>query len=103
MPVLQFDITSQWERADDTQNHLDLAETEIPDLRAIRSNRDRSRVIYATVEQIREFADRVNDPDSNIGRMLENGRRHEHNGGRNGRDRDSEPRGRDRSRDLSSR
>lgn len=91
MPVLSPDITSRWEQADQTDNRLEQAETEVPGLFALRSTYDRSKVVFVTAAQILALADKVTDRESSIGRMVAigNGHGNGHGNGRGDRQRDA--------------
>lgn len=85
MPVLQPDITSQWERADATDNRLEQAETEVPGLFALRSTYDRGKVVFVTAAQILALADKVTDRETPIGKMVAAGNGHNGHSGRGDR------------------
>jgi hypothetical protein len=76
MPVLAPDITSRWEPADQTDNRLEQAETEVPGLFALRSTYDRGKVVFVTAAQILALADKVTDSGTPIGQMVATGNGH---------------------------
>jgi hypothetical protein len=53
------EITGTWQRADNTNHALELAQTERGDVFAVRDTFDQGEVIYATKQQIRNLADSV--------------------------------------------
>lgn len=69
-------VTGNWAPADNSQNRLECALTEERtgngnvQLIAIRDTFDPTRMIYATPQQLKSFADAVEDKNSQPGRVL---------------------------------
>lgn len=76
MSTAQPQITGQWAPADHSQNRLECALTEQRtgngnvQLIAIRDTFDPTRMIYATPQQVKQFAQAVEDSTSQPGLVL---------------------------------
>jgi hypothetical protein len=51
------EITGKWQRADNTNHAVEVAETERGDVFALRDTYDQGQVIFATDNQLRNLAD----------------------------------------------
>jgi hypothetical protein len=98
MPVLDPDITDRWVTGEQhpSANRLEAARTEVPGLFACHSTYDRRNRINATAEQLIRFAEDILNPDTELGRMVQEGRQSR---GANGHSTNGYGRDRDRDRD----
>ena len=68
-------ITGPWLKVDDSENHLEVAETAQRGLFSVRSTFDPSRMIYATARQIQALTYQANAPQSEVGQLIQSGLR----------------------------
>jgi hypothetical protein len=68
-------IVGQWRAVDQSQHHLEVAETAVPGLFSIRSTYDPNRMIHATARQIKALADTAATPRTEVGQLISAGLR----------------------------